>query len=64
MRIEFPSREFDDAAAAACHDLVSDELGVGLDDGEHLRRRPGAQGLDVGTDGPEVDPRLGVPARG
>lgn len=32
MRIEFPSREFDDAVAAVCHDLASEEQARALND--------------------------------
>ncbi|HEX2855305.1 MAG TPA: alpha/beta hydrolase-fold protein [Opitutaceae bacterium] len=41
MKIEFPSREFDDAVAAVCHGLVSDEQADALN--ELLRRNAAAR---------------------
>ena len=41
MRIEFPSREFDDAVAAVCHGVVSDEQAKALN--ELLRTHAGAR---------------------
>lgn len=41
MRIEFPSREFDDAVAAVCHGAVSDEQARALN--ELLRTHAGAR---------------------
>ena len=41
MKMDFPSREFDDAVAAACHGVASDEQLGALH--ELLRRHPGAR---------------------